>query len=503
VTASRRGGEIVNLLTSISLCPAAAQLDSNTLVQLVEAAAADAGAAGAVGLLEKLLHLPCLQDSSWEQLQRLLLAAVKLFANAAAHLDYTKEKVLKQLMQPAAAQQLPADAVAAVLAAAVEQDQPKIVAAVCRLQGAAQLSQQQLQPILLRAMQQLGSRVPAESLRSSDMAPAHARQATRDAANQSITAAVRQLFRLPAAVQLDSTAVASPLLAAVEHHAKGCSATAVSSAVAQLFDLPGASSLNVGPIRSLLAAVKQNKASCCCSYDLVTGLCDLQAAASLSSAKVGELLLMALNDGLPGAIGMLCELPNAGSIEPNVAKGLLWQLVRQPLVVRGFPGCEECSQELAHRPILGLAAVQQLGPADVHELLAYAIVKQHYDAAAVVANLCGLPGAAQINGTGVAKLLRLAMDRSLAEPYESTSIVDIVQFLCALRGAQQLDAAALGELLRDAVMCRWCKVVKALCALPAAARVEAATLHRLQLFAALASELELVAALQSQENTVL
>lgn len=141
--------------------------------------------------------------------------------------------------------------------------------------------------------------------------------------------------------------------------------------------------------------------------------------------------------------------------------------------------------------------MQQLGAADVQEVLSCAVSGQD---AAVVAMLCGLPGAAQITAAGAAELLREAMDRLLTPAYDSSSMASVVASLCALCGARQLDAAAVAELLRDAVMAQGSAVVKALFTLPAAAHIEVEFMRCLQQYAAQAGDWGMCAALQALDG---
>lgn len=146
-----------------------------------------------------------------------------------------------------------------------------------------------------------------------------------------------------------------------------------------------------------------------------------------------------------------------------------------------------------NRLILGLAAVQQLGAADVQEVLSCAVSGEE-DAA--VTMLCGLPGAAQIDAAGVAELLRLALYCLWGE-CDSSSVVSVVATLCTLSGARQLDAAAVAELLTDAVAAKSSAVVKALFRLPAAAHIGVEGMRCLQQLAAQAGDWDMCAALHA------
>ncbi|WIA31965.1 hypothetical protein OEZ86_002820 [Tetradesmus obliquus] len=207
------------------------------------------------------------------------------------------------------------------------------------------------------------------------------------------------------------------------------------------------------------------------------------AAGSLSSAEVGELLTMALNHCWEEAKPVLLQLPSARGIAPNVARELLFELMGAPAVVD--PAAAACGEQLAIKLILGLAAVQQLGAADVQEVLSCAVSGEE-DAA--VTMLCGLPGAAQIDAAGVAELLRLALYCLWGE-CDSSSVVSVVATLCTLSGARQLDAAAVAELLTDAVAAKSSAVVKALFRLPAAAHIGVEGMRCLQQLAAQAAVL--------------
>jgi hypothetical protein len=477
----------IEALADTSLVPAAAELDSNALVQLVQTAeAADTtveaytadevehnaagvtakpGAAHTAAMLLPLLRLPCVQQLQVEQLQQLLDTPLKAFSNTT--ITGNTCDVMKQLLATPAAEQLPASAAAAALAAALERQKSSLVKRVCELPGAAEMTPQQLQPVLLRAVQLVckATATPAPSNRQ----PAPAGPTAEQVAKQEFTGAIMQVLQLPAATELDSTAVASLLAAAI-----GCDSALYANACMPVVEaigaLLGAQGMAAQHIASLLQAAehvadKQVRAAA------AAALCALPGAAGLSTQEVGRWLRTALQHSWVEAAAKLCGLQAAAHLPAAVVEGLLWQVLRKG-VAYSEDGLK-IRQQL-QRSVCGLAAAQKLCPSTVMRMLNYAVQEGNGPA---VSSLCGLAGAAQIDEAGVAQLLQKALRVLLAGANKQATVAVA---LCSLQGArQQFSAAIVSRLLKDAVMAKSSTAVAALCKLPCAARAIADTMQDL------------------------
>jgi hypothetical protein len=358
---------VILRLTNTSALPAAEQLGSDTLVQLVEATAAAAAGNSAAALrsmdtVKLVLRLPCLQQVTVEQLQRLVMAAREISKSLSWATAGAMPLVVEQLLRPAAAEQLPADAVAALLAMALVYNVQ--VSKLCTLSGAAQMTAQQLQPILMTAMRWLCK-------------PATGAGQVSATADTGPWSGVQQ--RIPDAAPHSST---FQLLCA----------------------LPGAHDLGVQQLTELFQAACSSTPRQAGWQALVTTLCKLPAAQGLGSEVVGSLLCMSLQLECLDAVQTLCSLLEA-SLTVDEAQSLLWQLLQL--------ACEkECTiDDQLYQPIFGLAAAQQLGQDTFEEMLHYLLL---HDQLRIVSLVCGLPAAAHIDGERVAELLQQAVRCELA-----------------------------------------------------------------------------------------
>jgi hypothetical protein len=506
---NRAAGPIFGAMVQPKTVPAAAELDSAALVQLAEAAAAAAAAGGAA---ERALHsnfrlllwLPCLQQADAQQLRLIVLAARDVYCGPVQASSVDVETAMKSLLEAPAVEQLPADAAAALLAVSVRYCIQ--IRKVSALQSAAEMTQQQLQPVLLSVMQQLCS--------MANEGGSSRRQRERDsmfaAATPNMQDAV-QLFLLPAARRLDSAAVAALLAAAADHtttRASDGSGVAVErhrQALKHVCHLPGAQRVRVQQLTKIIQAITSSELKRG-SSNLAAALCELTAAASLGREVVGSLLTTALQRQWHMAVGRVCGLRGAQELTAAEVEPLLWQVLRESQKLRAefVPYLKPDEREQlvwqeqwlyqAGEALYGtLAAAQQLG-ADVVERLLQRVVGQRLHAYVPV--LCDLAGSHKVSSAAVAALLRQTIGWALDAQQQQQHVPECVADLCSLAGARQLDAAAVVALLTDAVLVRCGAAAVALCELPAAARLAESAVQELKQLAAQCGDVGLFQALQ-------
>jgi hypothetical protein len=277
-TLNRAAGSVVGAMVQPATVPAAAELNSDALVQLVEAAAAVPEGAAAEREIHSsfrlLLQLPCLQQADAQQLRQVVLAARKIYCGRACAPRSDVEPVMKSLLEAPAVGQLPADAIAALLV--LSSRYYSQLREVIALSSAAEMTQQQLQPILLSAMQQLCKQATEVSLYGWNWRDNLA--AARPESNDAV-----KLFHLPAAGRLDTAAVAELLAAAAEYNAEASDFAAERhrQAVEHVCRLPAAQSIGQQQLSEMIQGITSSEQKRGNSA-VAAALCQLPAAVSLS-----------------------------------------------------------------------------------------------------------------------------------------------------------------------------------------------------------------------------
>jgi hypothetical protein len=416
---------VVSDMVQPEIVPAAAELDSDTMVQLVQAAAAAAPESAAAqrqmhSSFRTLLRLPCLQQADAQQLRRVVLAAHKVYCGPVCASTMYVEWAMKWLMDAPAVHQLPADAVAALLALSMRYGVNSYVQlrAVIALSSTAGMTQQQLQPILLSVMQQLCKQ-------AIDISSGRQKWTDSSSAADPVWNDAVKVFLLPAARQLDTAAVAALLAAAAEHttvsEVSHHAAERLRQAVEHVCSLPGAQSIGGQQLAEMIRDITSSKQKRGSSV-VVAALCQLPAAHELDSGVVGSFLLTAIQRQWLKAVPAVCSLPGASRLTTAEVQEVLWQVLRHwqklraefvPLLTageRGYLVRQEGWLLQAGEAVCGLAAAQQLG-ADAVEGLLQRVVEQRLHG--LVPLLCGLAGAATISSAGVAALLRQTINWAL------------------------------------------------------------------------------------------
>jgi hypothetical protein len=308
---------------------------------------------------------------------------------------------IRLLCQLPVAAELSTDAVTRLLLAAYEECQYDAGRFFCELNVAQQLSSDQTEG-LLHMLMQTGSRV------------AHDISSTWEF--------WQAVYRLPGAMQLDSSAVVRLLRTAI------CMDDADASE--DLVELPAAADISSADVASLLHEAFAEPADVGIAYATLD-IMQIPAFQQLNSAEVAQLLHAAAQHYSDGdetreykGLTSLCELA--------AAQELSSEQVLQPLQL--VVHSDVCTEALCKLP-----AMQQLSSETVAQLLQAAIVGKSERSFEL---LCALPAVQQLGSVAVGELLLAALS---AHKYQCTKA------LWDLPATQQLDSGAVAQLMQAAV----------------------------------------------------
>jgi hypothetical protein len=436
-------------LQLVSRLPAASQVGPAALTRLLEFAIRQDSMAGSQAVAQLCALTPAVLGLAAGDVASLLQTAAEAGSAAAVAL----------LCQLPAASQLQADALYAVLQAAVNCCKPAahgIVGQLCNeLAGAAALLQpQQLLSLITKAVRLVSFGIGAGSLRALLRLPA-AQQLQPDHASALISVVLQTprahdlltvlLAWLPAVQQIEAAQLVAHVKAAL-----GMDRLADAGA---LLGLPAASALPHEDVAALLIGL----------FDLVRTPSRMVQAQHM--------------------FDLLAGLPAAQQMPAKCFVQILQELLRLLARLLQLPGSNSRTCLAWLQKLLALQPATQITAADAEQLLLLALQQQP----AAVPLLCQLPVAEQLDSSALQRLLTISMNvptpvvqqASADSPTMSGSNILVVAIgrLCKLPGTQQMQPTAYAALLRSALLQGKPEVMKCLAhnSVPAS-RIEKAVL---------------------------
>jgi hypothetical protein len=328
----------VDCSTALLRLPAAKQLSSNAVLQLLYIAVTDKELAGGY-----FTHLMC-QLPGAQQLDR--QAVLQLLQAAVQH-----DSEVSYLMQLPAAQLIDGEAVMQLLHSAMRLGS-FVPHELCTWSAADQLSADQAMQLLQAAVQdgRFPDTVSLVTLQGAkDLSSEQLLQLLERAVQNSSDECTDALCTLPAVEQLSSKAVQGLLLAAVKLDVASWSNVFI---IKTLHNLTAASNLSEVHAAQLLDAAVNN--SCGPLYGteeeyaqvLCSTLCGMPAAQKLGRQQALQVLTSAVQRGSVGCVKELCKLPAAKQLFKKEVLQLLWaaeqggsaQGMAYTAVLRRLPG---------------------------------------------------------------------------------------------------------------------------------------------------------------------